>query len=108
MLETNQSPKIKLWGDRVLIKVSAVEETVTPSGIFIPKAKEGTDGLTFKAEVIKIAPRFKKELEAAGEEALEIGDLILLSQFAGSDVKINGTDYKVLKGTDIMGVLDKD
>jgi chaperonin GroES len=92
---------IKPLGDRVLIKALDAEE-VSKSGIIIPDtAKErpsegkivavGPGRLTDKGD--RVAPEVKK------------GDKVLYGKYSGTEVKLDGDDYLILRESDILAVL---
>jgi chaperonin GroES len=81
--------------DRVLVAVGVEEET-TQSGIIIPDTakKRPSSGL-----VISVGT--DKELK----ELVEVGNTILFARYGGEDITIEDKDYKVIKRSDILGVL---
>lgn len=94
--------KIRPLYDRVLIERKE-EELTTAGGIVIPdSAKEKpTRGLV-------VATGEGKLLEDGKLRALavKIGDLVLIGKYAGTEVKMNGKEYVVLREDDIMGVVE--
>jgi chaperonin GroES len=87
--------------DRVVVERLEAEET-TAGGIVIPEtAKEKPQ----KANVISAGPG--KQLES-GERApmgVAVGDLVLLGKYSGTDVTVAGTDYVILRESDILAKL---
>ncbi len=87
--------------DRVVVERLEAEET-TAGGIVIPEtAKEKPQ----KANVIAAGPG--KQLES-GERApmgVAVGDLVLLGKYSGTDVTVEGTDYVILRESDILAKL---
>ncbi len=92
---------IKPLGDRVVIKMIEVEET-TRSGIVLPgTAKEKPQ----VAEVIAVGPGGNVD----GKEvvmALKVGDRVLTSKYAGTEVKIDGVEYTILRQNDILAIVE--
>ncbi|NEO87769.1 MAG: co-chaperone GroES [Spirulina sp. SIO3F2] len=88
-------------GDRVFVKVSASEEK-TAGGILLPDtAKE-------KPQIGEIAAVGPGKLNDKGERtALEVkvGDKVLYSKYAGTDIKLNGEDYVLLSEKDILAAV---
>lgn len=88
-------------GDRVFVKVSASEEK-TAGGILLPDtAKE-------KPQIGEIAAVGPGKLNDKGERvALEVkvGDQVLYSKYAGTDIKLNGDDYVLLSEKDILAAV---
>lgn len=92
---------IKPLGDRVVIKMVEVEET-TKSGIVLPgSAKEKPQ----VAEVISVGPGGivdGKEVQMQ----VKAGDKVLISKYAGTEVKMDGVEYTILKQGDILAVVE--
>lgn len=87
--------------DRVLIKMEETEET-TKSGIILSaNAKEKPQ----IAEVIEVGPGG----EVDGKEIkmfLKKGDKVIASKYAGTEVKYEGTEYIILKQSDILAIVE--
>ena len=92
---------IKPLGDRVVIKMVETEET-TKSGIVLPgSAKEKPQ----YAEVVAVGPGGVVD----GKEVImevKVGDKVLLSKYAGTEVKLDGTEYTILRQSEILAKLD--
>jgi chaperonin GroES len=88
-------------GERVLIKVSASEEK-TAGGILLPdSAKEKPQ----VGEITAIGPG--KRNDDGSRQALEVkvGDQVLYSKYAGTDIKLAGDEYVLLSEKDILAVV---
>ena len=93
--------KIRPLADRLVVKRLA-EETKTAGGILIPdNAKEKP----MEAEVVAVGSG--KVLADGKIRALEIkvGDRVLFSKYAGTEVKYAGEDHLILKEDDVLGIL---
>lgn len=93
--------KIRPLHDRVVVK--RWEEEVTSAGIVIPDtAKEKPS----KGEVVAVGNG--KLLDNGQLKPLDIqeGDKVLFGKYAGTEVKIDGTEYLILNEDDIMGVIE--
>ena len=93
--------KIRPLHDRVIVK-RLEEERKSAGGIVIPdNAAEKPD----QGEVIAIGPG--KRNEDGKREALDVkvGERILFGKYSGTTVKIEGTEYLVMREEDIMGVV---
>ena len=92
---------IKPLADRIVIKV--IEDTEqTSGGIFIPeRAKEKPQ----KGEVVAVG--LGKVGENGEREPMDVnvGDIILYAKYAGTDVKMDGVEYKILSVKDALAVL---
>ena len=92
---------IKPLGDRVVIKMVETEET-TKSGIVIPgTAKEKPQ----YAEVVAVGPGGVIDGKEIVME-VKVGDKVLLSKYAGTEVKLDGAEYTILRQNDILAKLD--
>ena len=92
---------IKPLGDRVVIKMVETEET-TKSGIVLPgSAKEKPQ----YAEVVAVGPGGVVDGKEIAME-VKVGDKVLLSKYAGTEVKFDGEEYIILKQGDILAVVD--
>jgi chaperonin GroES len=93
--------KIRPLGDRLLVKrMDEAEET--RGGIIIPDtAKEKP----MQGEVIACGPG--RTLDDGKIQKMEIktGDRILMSKYAGTEVKIDGKDYLILREDDVLGII---
>ena len=92
---------IKPLGDRVVIKMIEMEET-TRSGIVLPgTAKEKPQ----VAEIIAVGPGGNIE----GKEIVmqvKVGDRVLISKYAGTEIKMNNVEYTILKQSDILAIVE--
>lgn len=92
---------IKPLGDRVVIKRLEAEET-TKSGIVLTgAAKERPQ----EAEVVAIGPGAVVDGNRIPME-VKIGDKVLYSKYAGTEVKLDGEEYTILKQDDILAIVE--
>ncbi len=93
--------RIKPLGDRVVIKMLESEET-TKSGIVLPgSAKEKPQ----VAEVVAVGPGAVVDGKEVKME-VKVGDKVLMSKYAGTEVKFDGEEYTILKQSDILAVVE--
>lgn len=93
--------KIRPVGDRVVVKPAAKEE-VTKSGIVIPDtAKEKPQ------EGIIVAVGTGRLLDNGERVALDVreGDRVLFAKYGGTDFKMDGEEFLVLKENDILAII---
>lgn len=92
---------IKPLGDRVLVEALDAKE-VSKSGIIIPDtAKERP----MEGRVIAVGPgRLSDEGNRISPEVKK-GDTVLYGKYSGTEVKIDGKEYLILRETDILAVL---
>lgn len=87
---------IKPLADRVLIEPLQAE-TKTASGIIIPdNAKEKPQ----KGTVVAVGPGTKDE-----KMTVKIGDAVLYGKYAGTELKLDGTDYLMMRESDILAIV---
>jgi len=86
--------RIKPLGDRVLIK-PITEEKRTEGGLVLPDTSKEKPQ---KAEVIAIG-----KLE---DVDLNVGDRVIFSKYAGTEIKIDGEDYILIDSGDILGLIE--
>ena len=92
---------IKPLADRVVVKMAEAEETKTTSGIVLTgSAKEKPQ----YADVIAVGPGGVVDGKEIKME-VEVGDKVILSQYAGTEVKVDGVEYKIVKQSDILAKL---
>ena len=92
---------IKPLADRVVIKVVEAEET-TKSGIILTgSAKEKPQ----VAEVVAVGPGGVVDGKEVVME-LKVGDKVLMSKYAGTEVKLDGQEYTILRQSDVLAKIE--
>ncbi len=93
---------VKPLGDRVFIKVSAAEEK-TAGGILLPdNAKEKPQ----VGEVAAAGPGKRNDDGSRSEMEVKVGDKVLYSKYAGTDIKLGGDEYVLLAEKDILAIVN--
>ena len=93
--------KIKPLGDRVVIQMLESEET-TKSGIVLPgTAKEKPQ----MAEVIEVGPGGTVDGKEVKME-VKAGDKVIYSKYAGTEVKLDGDEYIIVRQSDILAIVE--
>jgi chaperonin GroES len=93
--------KFRPLHDRVVVKRIDAEEK-TAGGIIIPDtAKEKPQ----QGEVVAVGPGGRDESGKLIPIDVKAGDRVLFGKWSGTEVKIDGTEYLIMKESDIMGVL---
>ena len=88
--------KIQPLADRVLLEPLAAE-TTTASGLIIPdSAKEKPS----KGTVIAVGKVTKDE-----PMTVQVGDTVLYGKYAGTELKLEGTDYLIMRESDIFAIV---
>lgn len=93
---------LKPLGDRIVVKV--IEDTEqTSGGIFIPdSAKEKPQ----KGEVVAIGLGKMNEKGEREPLDVEVGQTVLYAKYAGTDVKMDGYEYKILSVKDALAIIE--
>ena len=95
--------KFRPLHDRVLVE-SLESEEKTAGGIIIPDtAKEKPQ----EGKVVAVGPGAKSEDGKITPMDVKAGDQILFGKWSGTEVKIDGKEYSIMKESDIMGVIAK-
>ena len=89
--------------DRVVVRRVDSEEK-TAGGIIIPDtAKEKPQ----QGEVIAVGPGGRDDTGKLTPIDLKVGDRVLFGKWSGTEVKLDGEEYLIMKESDIMGVLEE-
>ena len=95
--------KFRPLHDRVVVKRLDAEEKST-GGIIIPDtAKEKPS----QGEIIAVGPGGRDEAGKLVPLDVQVGNRVLFGKWSGTEVKIDGVEYLVMKESDIMGVLEE-
>lgn len=95
--------KFRPLHDRVMVK-RIESESKTPSGIIIPDtAKEKP----MEGEVVAVGSGARNEQGNVIALDVKSGDRVLFGKWSGTEIKIDGQDYLVMKESDIMGIIEK-
>ena len=92
---------LKPLGDRVVVKPKA-KEAMTVSGIVLPdtaneKPQEGS--------VLSVGPGRVLDSGTRVEMDVKAGDSVLFARYAGSEVKLEGDDYLVIRESDLLAIV---
>ena len=93
--------KIRPLNDRILVKRLEGEER-TAGGIIIPDSAKEKPA---EGEVVAVGPG---KLNDAGERVamdVAVGDRVLFSKYGGSEVKLDGEDFLIMREDEILGVI---
>jgi chaperonin GroES len=94
--------KLRPMQDRIIVK-RLEEETMTAGGIFIPEtAKEKPQ----KGEIVAVGNGKKTEDGKVIPLDVKAGDKVLFGKYAGTEVKIEGEEYLIMREDDILGVME--
>ncbi len=90
--------KLEPLGDRIVVKPVA-EEQRTPSGIIIPDtAKEKPQ----EGEVVAVGTGRVDDHGNRIAPELKVGDHVLYAKYGGSEIKVNGEEFMILRESDVL------
>ncbi len=94
--------KITPLGDRLIVKAKEAEET-TKSGIILPdtakeKPSEGVVVAAGKGKVTEDGKMIEMEVKT--------GDTVLYGKYSGTEIKIDGEDYLIMRESDVYGIVN--
>ena len=93
--------KLVPLGDRIVLKQLVAEET-TKSGIVLPgQNKEKPQ----QAEVVAVGPGGKVDGNEV-EMFLKVGDRVITAKYAGTEVKVDGETYSIVRQSDILAIVE--
>lgn len=92
------SAKIKPLGDRVVVE-PIKELGKTKAGIILPETVDKEKPAEGKVVALGAGEKIKKS-------GLKKGDIVVFEKYSGSEVKVNGKEYKILKEEEILAILE--
>ncbi len=93
---------LKPLHDRVIVRPVEAEET-TKGGLIIPDtAKEKPQ----RGEIIAVGEGKQSEDGKVTPMAVKVGDAVLYGKYAGTEVSIDGSDYLIMRESDIFAIVD--
>jgi chaperonin GroES len=94
--------KIRPLNDRVLVK-RLKEEEVTKGGIIIPDSAKEKPA---EGEVIAVGAGKLDDKGVRAPMEVKVGNKVLFSKYGGTEVKIDGESYLIMREDDILGVVE--
>ena len=92
---------IKPLADRIVIKMTEAEET-TKSGLILAAASKEKPQV---AEVVAVGPGGAVDGEKV-DMYLKVGDKVLLSKYAGTEVKVDDVEYTILRQSEVLAIVE--
>lgn len=92
---------IKPLADRVVIKMLEKEE-VSKGGIILPESAQEKPEV---AEIVAVGPGGVVDGKDVIME-VEVGDHVLISKYAGTEVKVDDVEYTILRQSDILAIVE--
>ena len=95
--------KLKPLDDRVVIKPNEAEE-VTAGGIVLPdSAKEKP----LMGKIVSVGSGKLLENGTRAKLSVKKNDIVLFGKYGGSDVEVDGVEYKIMRESEILGIIEK-
>lgn len=92
---------IKPLADRIVIKMTEAEET-TKSGLILASASKEKPQI---AEVVAVGSGGMVDGEKI-DMYLKVGDKVLLSKYAGTEVKVDDVEYTILRQSEVLAIVE--
>jgi chaperonin GroES len=100
--KTAKSTNIRPLYDRILIKPEDAEERTT-GGIYLPDtAKEKP----MRGEVVALGIGKVLDSGKLVEPTVKVGDKVLFGKYSGTEVKVEGVEYTIVRESELLGILD--
>jgi chaperonin GroES len=94
---------LKPLADRLIVKATTAEE-VTKGGIVLPdSAKEKPQ----EGDVIAVGPGRLLDSGKLAAMDVKVGDKVVYSKYGGTEIKLNGDEFVVLRQDDVLGIVEK-
>ncbi len=94
--------KLKPLDDRVVVKPQEAEE-ITAGGIVLPEAAKEKPMM---GKVISVGPGKTTDDGKRAKMSVKKNDVVLYGKYGGSEVEIDGKEYKILRESEILGILE--
>jgi len=87
--------------DRIVVK-AAEKEQVTASGILLPDSAQEKPQ---RGEVLAVGPGKRLDSGALAPVGINPGDFVLYGKYGGTEVKVDGEDYIILRADDVLAIV---
>lgn len=95
--------RIQPLADKIVVKVMEVTEEKTKSGLYVPDtAKEKPQ----EGEVLAVGPGVMNEQGERLPMSVAVGDRVIFSKYAGTEIKLDGEEYLIMAERDILAKLN--
>ncbi|MCE2767301.1 MAG: hypothetical protein RLZ87_1444 [Armatimonadota bacterium] len=95
--------KIKPLHDRIIVKAAEKEQT-TAGGIILPDTAQEKPQ---RGEVLAVGPGKQLDSGTLAVVDVKVGDHVYYGKYSGTEVKVEGNDYIILRAEDVLAVLEK-
>ena len=104
-MTTTNSPKLRPLGDRLVVKQQEAE-TKTAGGIVIPDSVDRDNYKPTQGTVVATGPG--KFIDGKLHPLqVKINDRVMYNKYSGTNIKLEGEEYLVIREEDVMGVLEE-
>ena len=93
--------KLKPLADRVVVEAAPAEE-VSTGGIILPDTAQETPQ---QGTVVAVGPGKASDAGTIVEMTVKSGDKVLYGKYSGTEIALEGTDYVIMRESDILAVL---
>ncbi len=95
--------RIQPLADKIVVKVMEVTEEKTKSGLYVPDtAKEKPQ----EGEVLAVGPGAMNDKGERLPMTVAVGDRVIFSKYAGTEIKLDGEEYLIMAERDILAKLN--
>ena len=98
MAKADKAVSLKPLDDRVVVEVLDAE-VKTAGGILLP---DNAQQKPQQGKVISTGPGKLLESGARASMSVKVGDTVMFAKYGGSDVEVNGTEYKIMRESDLL------
>lgn len=91
--------------DRVLVQVENTEERMTPGGLYIPDTAQVTGNR--QASVVAVGRGHRDKKGRVRPLELKVGDRVLIGEYAGAIVEIDGEKLQIVRESEVLGTVTK-
>ncbi len=88
--------------DRIIVEAAAKEE-VSAGGIILPDSAQEKPQ---RGKVIAVGPGKRLDSGQLAPIGVNVGETVLYGKYSGTEVKVEGNDYVILRAEDVLGVLE--
>ncbi|MBI1246427.1 co-chaperone GroES [bacterium] len=99
-----KSLKIRTLDDRIVVQPLEAEET-TAGGIVLPDSAQEKPQ---RGTVLAVGPGKLLDSGSRAELSVAIGDEVIYGKYSGSDIEIDGDEYKILRETEVLAKVVND
>ena len=98
MAKADKAVSLKPLDDRVVVEVLDAE-VKTAGGILLP---DNAQQKPQQGKVISTGPGKLLESGTRASMSVKVGDTVMFAKYGGSDVEVNGTEYKIMRESDLL------